>query len=121
MRLESETKTAVTPSVPAVDGESRIPLIKRREKHYDLMMGYYIIMGGFITVTFDGYGVLTADDIESCARKGIFHRVDRRTIEDKSKADFLAKFLVCFQVIWIVIEVSCKITFSQLEFTLSFI
>jgi hypothetical protein len=73
------------------------------------MMGYYIIMGGFITeISVGRYSVLKADDIEYCARRAIFHRVDRKTIEDKSKADFLAKLLVCFQVIWMVIEVSCE-------------
>ncbi|KAI5819568.1 hypothetical protein BZA77DRAFT_376786 [Pyronema omphalodes] len=78
-------------------------------KHYDLMMGYYIIMGGFISARTDGkYVVLTAADILDCARRSKFPRVDKRAIRDKSKADILAKFLVCSQVIWTVIETSAR-------------
>jgi len=36
-----------------------------------------------------------------------FPIVDRETIEDKSKANFLAKLLVCFQVSFLIIQVGC--------------
>ncbi|KAI5792090.1 hypothetical protein FPQ18DRAFT_305392 [Pyronema domesticum] len=50
------------------------------------------------------YTTLIPDKIESLAERGIFVHAERKAIEDKSKADLLAKFLVCFQVLWMVIE-----------------
>ncbi|CCX30874.1 Similar to hypothetical protein NECHADRAFT_86425 [Nectria haematococca mpVI 77-13-4]; acc. no. XP_003043130 [Pyronema omphalodes CBS 100304] len=89
----------------------------KEEKYYDLLLGYYIVMGRFIAryniydyplikVHPNGksYTTLIPDKIESLAERGIFVHAERKAIEDKSKADLLAKFLVCFQVLWMVIE-----------------
>jgi hypothetical protein len=103
LRPESETKPVVPSFIVAVDEGIQKP---KHEEHYDLMMGYYIIMGGFIIETSVGrYGALTADDIKCRAQRGIFDRIGGNTIKD----EFLAKFLVCSQVIWMGIEVSCEI------------
>ncbi|KAI5819567.1 hypothetical protein BZA77DRAFT_304353 [Pyronema omphalodes] len=131
--ISGSENTEIARHSTATIGENQTPP-KRREERYDLMMGYYIIMGGFVTENphyigkideetgemnlsdigirvrpqTNRYITLTARDIWRCAEYGTFHRVDRRTIEDKSKADFLAKFLVCSQVIWMVIETSAR-------------
>jgi len=48
---------------------------------------------------------LTPAAIIELARRGKFLSVAPQSIADKSKADFIAKFLVCFQVSFLVIEV----------------
>jgi hypothetical protein len=105
----------------------------KEEKQYDLTMGYYIVMGGFMARYIEysdggltrikahpngkSYTTLQPYEIlHFLVRKGIFVRVERKAIEHKSKADVLAKFLVCFPVPWMVIELS-HITWNN-EFSL---
>lgn len=38
------------------------------------------------------------------AKKGYFLEISEKAIKDKSKADILAKLLVCVQVVWMVIQ-----------------
>jgi hypothetical protein len=88
---------------------------EKTEAPYDLMMGYYIVMGGFAMsepnyFSEDGNKrgpkrILAANSLKLLAENGVFLRVDPEQIEDKSKADILAKFLVCFQVFWMLVEV----------------
>jgi hypothetical protein len=108
--------------------ESRKPIdtdkAESQEKsEYDLVAGYYIVMGGFVTrcdivisrariehfqPNFSGkhYCTLAPKAVEILAQAGHFLRVPTRTIQDKSKADFLAKGLACFQVLWMLVEAS---------------
>jgi hypothetical protein len=97
---------------------------KKTEAPYDLMMGYYIVMGGCAISPPDSTSAqdnnerasnrtLTREGIKELAENGVFLRVDPKQIEDKSKADILAKFLVCFQVFWMLVEV-CRTIISYL-------
>ncbi|CCX12862.1 Similar to hypothetical protein SS1G_13760 [Sclerotinia sclerotiorum 1980]; acc. no. XP_001585192 [Pyronema omphalodes CBS 100304] len=71
---------------------------------YDLMMGCDIAMGGFVTGQPDtpaqgdndrnSYQTLDPYDVTYLVNKGEFLRVEQKQIEDKSKADILAKFLL---------------------------
>ncbi|KAI5812376.1 hypothetical protein BZA77DRAFT_253280 [Pyronema omphalodes] len=92
---------------------------RRKEGQYDLMMGYYIAMGGCSTRLQHGAllqdnnergltRTLTPEDMVELAVNDVFIRVDPKQIEDKSKADILAKFLVCFQVFWMLVETSAR-------------
>jgi hypothetical protein len=97
------------------------------EKPYDLMMGYFIVMGGFVMKCSvnDNLGrlelgtkgkidgTLEPHHVEYLAQKGKFLPVPRTTIQDKSKADILAKCLVCSQVLWMVVEVSVKLPYME--------
>ena len=50
------------------------------------------------------YVTLTAKDLEKLARRGKFIEIEESEIIDKSKADMLAKILVCFQVMWLLVD-----------------
>ena len=83
---------------------------------YDLLYGYYVVMGGF-TLPTQGLSyyppnrmistrmTLTPRCILTLAKRGIFIPIDRRTIKDKSKADLLAKALAIVQVLWMLSQV----------------
>jgi hypothetical protein len=94
------------------------------EDPYDLMMGYYIVMGGFAMRQSnyisgeDDYEhglhrTLTADYIQELAINGVFLRVDPENIERMSKDGILAKFYVCLEVFWMLVEV-CRTIISYL-------
>jgi hypothetical protein len=87
--------------------------------NYDLVAGYYIVMGGFVAschldphgdlapdILGKHYGTLSPGTVEALAIFGHFLPVQTRTVQDKSKADILAKGLVCFQVLWMLLEAS---------------
>lgn len=86
-------------------------------------MGCDIAMGGFVTGQPDtpaqgdndrnSYQTLDPYDVTYLVNKGEFLRVEQKQIEDKSKADILAKFLVCFQVFWMLVEV-CRTIISYI-------
>ena len=72
-----------------------------------MVYAHYAVMGGFAAdvanlhnklqrVTFTTQGILFL------AKHGCFLEASRSYIQDKSKADTLAKGLVCFQVLWVV-------------------
>jgi hypothetical protein len=48
---------------------------------------------------------LSKDLVLELARDNVWLKVPHDTIRDKSKADVLAKSLVCFQVLWMVIQI----------------
>jgi hypothetical protein len=75
-----------------------------------MVYAYYVVMGGFVAdidhlhnslkrVTITPTGVLFM------ASEAYFPRIKRSDIQDKSKADILAKGLVCVQVVWTVGQV----------------
>jgi hypothetical protein len=66
-------------------------------------------MGGFVADISEIHDHLTVVSIEPpgiafLAERGHFLEVDERAVQDKSKADLLAKMLLCVQVTWIVIQ-----------------
>lgn len=65
-----------------------------------MVYAYYVVMGGFAVNVNDIHNVLerlncTPEFILFLAKRGIFCRLDTNDIGDKSKADSLAKGLVC--------------------------
>jgi hypothetical protein len=71
-----------------------------------MVYGHYAAMGGFATDVEHIHNVakratLTTAGLLFLARRGKFCRVNRSHIQDKSKADILAKGLVCIQVLWV--------------------
>jgi len=48
---------------------------------------------------------ITCSGLLALSQAGVVLKIDRETINDKSKADVLAKGLVIFQVIWMVVQV----------------
>lgn len=47
---------------------------------------------------------LTAKAVEYSARHGKFFKIDKAELADRSKADILAKSLVCFEVTWMLVQ-----------------
>lgn len=76
---------------------------------FSLVYCFFVNMGGLIVDTpqFDHrqqYLTLTAEMLEAFAHRGKFIEIEESEITDKSKADFLAKVLVCLQVTWMLVE-----------------
>ena len=70
---------------------------------------FYAVMGGFVVDVsdiHDTHSLLTfqPSGIVKLAEKGHFIEISEKAIKDKSKADILAKSLVCVQVCWMVIQ-----------------
>lgn len=73
---------------------------------FDMVYSHYVVMGGFVADVEDIHNVLTRVTISVhgilyLAKHGHFCQVKRSHIADKSKADILAKGLVCIQVLWV--------------------
>jgi hypothetical protein len=71
-----------------------------------MVYGYFAAMGGFAADVEHIHNVtkrttITPDGIIFLAETGKFCQVNRSHIQDKSKADLLAKGLVCVQVLWV--------------------
>lgn len=74
---------------------------------YNMIYAYYAVMGGFTVDTSHLHNVLpwatiTTHGIIFLATHGHFLQITEDSIKDKSKADILAKGLVCVQVLWVV-------------------
>lgn len=74
---------------------------------FDMAYAHYILMGGLVANVEEIHNTfkiitLTTDGVLWLAYHDHFCRVSRGDIEDKSKGDFLAKMLVCVQVICVV-------------------
>lgn len=70
---------------------------------------FYAVMGGFVIDVSEvrpdvSVMALLPAGIVHLARKGNFIEMSEKTIKDKSKADLLAKSIVCIQVLWMVIQ-----------------
>ena len=70
---------------------------------------FYVVMGGFRVDVSDIHDYLTYVTIQPqgllyLARRGHFLHIEEEVIEDKSKADLLAKTIVCVQVLWMAIQ-----------------
>ncbi|ERF76547.1 hypothetical protein EPUS_05820 [Endocarpon pusillum Z07020] len=82
-----------------------------RAPTFSLVYCFFVGMGGFVVDVDDRdfgykhqYVTLTAQDLEELARGGKFIEIEESEITDKSKADILAKILVCFQVMWLLVD-----------------
>ena len=76
---------------------------------YDLSYAFYVIMGGFVVDVrdiHDDYKFVSINPtgVELLARNGHFLEMPAEKIADRSKANFLTKLLVCFQVTWMLIQ-----------------
>jgi hypothetical protein len=74
--------------------------------HFDMVYGHFAAMGGFAADVEHIHNVtkrttITPHGIIFLAQRGRFCQVNRSHIQDKSKADLLAKGLVCVQVLWV--------------------
>lgn len=65
-------------------------------------------MGGFVVATQEinqpGYLTITPKGILSLATEGHFLPIDELHISDRSKANILAKGLVCLEVTWMLVQ-----------------
>ncbi|KAL2069398.1 hypothetical protein VTL71DRAFT_14077 [Oculimacula yallundae] len=73
----------------------------------DMVYAHYVLMGGFAIDVEEIHNTFklitcTTDGVLFLAKYGHFCKVSRDDIEDKSKADVLAKSLVCVQVLWVI-------------------
>jgi hypothetical protein len=111
--LFSRGSLCIQDTVQAESGQSGT----NQARSLDLKDGFYAVMGGYVVdipeapdSTQPGSprqrSTLTTEGILEIARRGRFPIASKQTIDDKSKADILAKFLVCFQVSFLVIQVS---------------
>jgi hypothetical protein len=83
--------------------------LNTKRPDFSLTYGFYAVMGGFamdVSDLHDEYRTitLTPAGIRVFAMRGYFFSIDERTIDDKSKADVLAKGLVCCQVLSMLVQ-----------------
>ncbi|KAL9608910.1 MAG: hypothetical protein Q9167_006279 [Letrouitia subvulpina] len=83
--------------------------INRPDVSYNLIFGYYVVMGGFAVDVSDMHDklstiTLTVPGILHLAQKGVVFEVSDAEIKDKSKADLLAKGLVVIQITWMILQ-----------------
>lgn len=76
------------------------------EGEFDMVYAHYVVMGGFTADVEHLHNsarrvTITSDGIIFLAEHGHLCRIEKRKILDKSKADLLAKGLVCVQVLWV--------------------
>ncbi|KAL9074580.1 MAG: hypothetical protein Q9161_002172 [Pseudevernia consocians] len=88
---------------------SKTPLQQPREAKYSLLYGFFVTMGGFIVDVSHLYNTLSRLTISTkgmafLAKHGHFVNIPEDAIRDKSKADTLAKALVCIQVSWMLVQ-----------------
>lgn len=76
---------------------------------YDLLYAYFVVMGGFVVDVRDihddhKFVAINSAGVELLARQGHFLEMPVEKIADRSKANFLTKLLVCFQVTWMLTQ-----------------
>lgn len=76
---------------------------------FDLRYGFYVVMGG-LTLDVEKMHeresrmTLTPQGVIALAERGHFIDVRPETVSDKSKANIIAKTLVCTQVLWMAVQ-----------------
>ncbi|KAL8846228.1 MAG: hypothetical protein Q9221_008673 [Calogaya cf. arnoldii] len=85
------------------------PLQQHRVTKFNLLYGYFALMGGFVidvSHLHNSFSRLTISPkgIAFLAKHGEFVAIPDSTIRDKSKADTLAKGLVLIQVSWMLLQ-----------------
>lgn len=79
----------------------------REKAGWPLELGYFAIMGGFEVKPnefFKELCTLTPQGVMLMLKLGLLPDVDKNKIKDKSKADSLAKGVVCIQAVWMFIQ-----------------
>jgi hypothetical protein len=76
---------------------------------FSIVYTFYCIMGGLVVDVGDIHDKYTRMSLAPqgllwLAKKGHLFPISDESIRDKSKADFLAKGLVCFQVTWLLLQ-----------------
>jgi hypothetical protein len=76
---------------------------------FSIVYAFYCIMGGLVVDVGDIHDKYTRMSLAPqgllwLAKKGHLFPISDESIRDKSKADFLAKGLVCFQVTWLLLQ-----------------
>lgn len=101
------------------DGERSL---KKRRHPWAMTHSFYAIMGGFAFDTSDAEPNFLPDDrsrlcisicgLEYIARRapGLIPNISEKQIKDKSKADSLAKFIVCLQALWFCVQCMTRVT-----------
>ncbi|KAI9809494.1 MAG: hypothetical protein M1827_006800 [Pycnora praestabilis] len=84
-----------------------VPFVSPKRPNFGMMYGHFAVMGGFVVDVkhlHDGFNrlTITPKGVAFLARHGHFLPVSEATISDKSKANTLAKGLVCLQVLWMI-------------------
>ncbi|MCJ1265909.1 hypothetical protein MMC22_005791 [Lobaria immixta] len=93
----------------AVEPRRAWPLQDMKRPKYTMLYGHFAVMGGFVVDVSHLHNSLSRVTISPkgiafLARHGHFLRIPESTIRDKSKADILAKVLVCGQVAWMLVQ-----------------
>jgi hypothetical protein len=89
---------------------ARVKASKQEKPVFNLVYAYFVSMGGFVVDisrlhnTLD-HATITTNGMLLLASQGYFFHPTRHTIDDKSKANLLAKMLICVQVLWMVGQV----------------
>ncbi|CCX06879.1 Similar to hypothetical protein GLRG_10844 [Glomerella graminicola M1.001]; acc. no. EFQ35689 [Pyronema omphalodes CBS 100304] len=83
----------------ADEGET-FSCIKRHRK--DMSVGWFVVMGG--TTVNGRRHVLTPLGAEFLMKLGLWKPLDAAVIQDKGKADSIAKFIVCVQAAWMIVQ-----------------
>jgi hypothetical protein len=78
-------------------------------KKFSMTYCFYVVMGGFVVDVSDihkSHSMMTLRPlgIVHLAERGHFIEMPEKAIQDKSKADLLAKTLVCLQVMWMIVQ-----------------
>lgn len=76
---------------------------------FSIVYAFYCIMGGLVVDVGDIHDKYTRMSLAPqgllwLAKKGHLFPISDESIRDKSKADFLAKGLICFQVTWLLLQ-----------------
>lgn len=90
------------------ESQGKEPASSTRVKH-GMTYGFYVAMGGFVVDVRDIHNhlelvTILPQGVLWLAERGHFIDLSKKDIQDKSKADALAKSLVCIQVTWLVIQ-----------------
>ena len=85
------------------------PLIEPQPDSFSLLYGFFVVMGGFVVDVSHLHNTISRLTISPkgvafLARHGHSLTISDSTIGDKSKADILAKTLVCVQVSWTLVQ-----------------
>jgi hypothetical protein len=124
-----ERKSECTPQ-PSSGTENKLPgsnvitleadfvdLENRKPEKWGLLHGFFAVMGGFVITLkgrdkyeelFQNRFTITPRGILLLAELDLLPEVSQRIIRARSKADKLAKALVCFQVSWMVIQTTAR-------------
>ena len=93
----------------SIDCPIKAPLIEPQPVRFSLLYGFFVVMGGFVVDVSHLHNPLSRLTISPkgaafLARHGHSLKISDSTIRDKSKADILAKTLVCVQVSWTLVQ-----------------